>query len=239
MEQTIANRCFMLGGLNRNTDELPKGFQVELDRLVSFFEEAITPPPPPVAWPDYNPDGLPLAIQAASQGFQRLWTARLGLSHHEAVSKEHWTRIKALNKRIAGETDVEYDSLRPLADFVDFLREEVGNYLASPTGWTPRVPSEEEGQAALNLIRQQVDKDLHKLAAERVIEEQLEGWRRAFELKGKGSTSDRARELRGIYEEAAPVPSAVITEVSADFLAEVRRIVDAAVTNQKAVMADA
>ncbi len=238
MEQTIADRCFMLGGLNRNTDELPKGFQVELDRLVGFFEEAIKPPPPPVAWPDYNPDGLPLAIQAASQGFQRLWMARLGLSHHEAISKEHWTRIKALNKRIAGETDVEYDSLRPLADFVDFLTEEVGNYLANPSGWKPRVPSEEEGQAALNLIRQQVHKDLHKLGTQRIIEEQLEGWRRAFELKGKGSTIDRARELRDIYEEAAPVPSAIITEVSADFLAEVRRIVDAAVANQKAVMAD-
>ncbi len=237
MEQTIAERCFMLGGLNRNTDELPKGFQAELGRLVGFFEEAITPPPPPVAWPVYNPDGLPLAIQAASQGFQRLWMARLGLSHHEAVSKEHWTRIKALNKRIAGETDVEYDSLRPLADFVDFLTEEVGNYLANPSGWTPRVPSDEEGQAALDLIRQQVHKELHMLGTQRIIDAQLEDWRRAFDLRGKGSTFDRARELRDIYEEAAPVPSAVITEVSADFLAEVRRIVDAAVATQQAVMA--
>jgi hypothetical protein len=40
-----------------------------------------------------------------------------------------------------------------------------------------------------------------------------------------------------MYEEAAPVPSAIITEVTSGFLAEVRRIVDAAVENQRLVMA--
>ncbi|HME26432.1 MAG TPA: hypothetical protein VKI44_34765 [Acetobacteraceae bacterium] len=236
MEQTIADRCYMLGGLDRRTTELPKGYQVELARLVGHFEDAIRPPPPPVAYPRYNPDGLPLAILAASQGFQRLWLGRLGLTHHEAISKDHWTRIKALSKRIAGETNVEYDSLRPLADFVDRLTEEVGNYLANPAGWEPRVPDEEEAQAALDLIRQEVHTKFHELGMHRMIQDQLGDWRRAFELKGKGSALDRARELRDIYDEAAPVPSAVISEVSATFLAEVRRIVDVAVENQRRIM---
>ncbi len=233
MEQTIADRCFMLGGLDRRTRELPKGFQGELQRLLSHFETAIRPPAPPVAHPLYHPDGLPLAIQAASRGFQGPWLGRLGLAHHETTSKEHWTRIKALNRRIASELDVEYDSLRPVADFVDKLTEEVSKYLGNPAGWEPRVPDEAEAEAALDLIRQEVHAEFHNLAVRRMVQEQLEDWRKAFEHRGKGSTFDRAQEIRGIYEEAAPVPSSVITTVSADFLAEVRRIVSAAIQNQE------
>lgn len=43
--------------------------------------------------------------------------------------------------------------------------------------------------------------------------------------RGRGSTFDRAREIRDIYEAAAPVPTAVVTQPSAEFLREIRALV--------------
>ncbi len=233
IEHTIGERCFMLGGLDRRSTELPKGFQGELGRLISHCERAVEPPARPVAHPTYHYDGLPLAVQAATRAFQRPWLARLGLAPHDAVSKEHWTRIKALNRRIAGEFDDEYDNLRPVAELVARLTEEVSRFLSNPAGWEPVTPEEAEAEAALDLIRQIVHTEFHSLAARRLVQEQLDTWRNAFELRGKGSTFERAQEIRDIYEEAAPIPSAAMTDVSAEFMAEVRRIVAQAVDAQR------
>lgn len=235
MEQTIADRCFMLGGLDRRSKELPKGFQNELGKLITHCERAVEPPAPPIAYPVFHFDGLPLAVQAATRAFQRPWLARLGLVPHDSVSKEHWTRIKALNRRIAGELGDEYDSLRPVAELVARLTEAVSRFLSNPAGWEPTTPDETDAEATLDLIRQAVHTEFHSLALRRLVQEQLDTWRGAFDLRGKGSTFERAQEIRDIYEEAAPVPSAAMTDVSAIFMAEVRRIVSAAIDHQRGV----
>jgi hypothetical protein len=144
----------------------------------------------------------------------------------------HWLAFRDRIDRVARVVTVASGSAHWLAHPLSKLL----IYLANPTGWEPRVPDEEEAQAALDLIRQEVHLEFHKLGTHRMIQDQLGDWRRAFELKGKGSTLDRARELRDIYDEAAPVPSAIISDVSASFLAAVRRIVDVAVENQRRVM---
>lgn len=232
MEQTIADRCFMLGGLDRRSKDL-KGFQGELRRLIDHCERAVEPPSAPVAHPIYHYDGLPLAVQAATRAFQRPWLARLGLAPHDSVSKEHWTRIKALNRRIAGELNDEYDNLRPVAELVARLTEEASRFLSSPAGWEPLTPDEADAEAALDLVRQVVHTRFHSLAARRLVQEQIETWRGAFELSGRGSTFERAQEIRDIYEDAAPIPNAVMTNVSAEFMAEIRSIVSEAVEQQR------
>jgi len=224
MEQSIDARCYMLGGLDRRSKELPKGYQGELLKLLDNFARSILPPPAPPAFPRYNPDGLPLAVLAATRGFERPWLGRLGLGQ-DGVPKEHWTRIKALNRRIAGELDLEYDSLRPVADLVSRLTEEVSRFLDNPASWEPIDPTEEEGEAALDQIRQIVHARFHSLAVHRLVQDQLDDWRRAFALRGSGSTFSRAQQIRGILEEAAPVPDAIMAAPSAVFLSEVRRIV--------------
>ena len=235
VEHTIADRCFMLGGLDRRSKELPKGFQRELERLIAHCERAVEPPAPPVALPIFHYDGLPLAVQAATRAFQRPWLARLGLALHDSVSKEHWTRIKALSRRIAGELNDEYDSMRPVAELVARLTEEVSRFLSNPAGWEPTTPDEVDAEAALDLIRQTVHTEFHSLASRRLIQDQLDTWRIAFDMRGKGSAFARAQEIRDIYEDAAPVPTAAMTDVSAQFMADVRRIVSNAVEQQRSM----
>src|SRR5688572_26479984 len=135
--------------------------KAQLMTLVTFFEQAIIPPPPPEARPIYDPTGLSFAVQEAVNKFQSPWLARLGLGTYEGVRKEHWTRVKALNRRVAGELDVEYDSLRPVADLVARLTESISRFLDTPLSWTREPANEQEEQTAIAQVRRAVSVAIH------------------------------------------------------------------------------
>jgi len=234
IEHGLDSRCFMLGGVDRQLAKLPskaagymKGQLTELNR---FFEAAILPAPAADARPIYDPTGIGFAVQEAVEKFQGPWLARLGMGTYEGFSKEPWARVKALNRRIAGELDDEYDTLRPVADLVTQLRETISRFLNSPISWTRQPADEREEQASIAHIRQMVDIALHDLAVRRLVATHLVEWRVAYdEYRGPGSTRRRAIAIHGIYDSAAPLPDAVMTSPSVTFLAEIRRIVTSAI----------
>ena len=233
IERDIDDRCFMLGGIDRNINRLPARaaayMRDELARLVRFCESAIIPPPPPEARPIYDPTGISFAVQEAVSKFQDPWVARLGLASYDGVRKEHWTRVKALNRRIAGELDDEYDTLRPVADLVARMMESISRFLDEPTDWT-RVPQDEnERQSGIAQIRRAASAEMHRLALLRIVAQHLSEWRNAYDFRGRGSTFLRARAIRSIYEEAVPAPDAVMLPPSKQFLADIRLIVTAAI----------
>jgi len=229
VEHGIDGRCFMLGGVDRSLAKLPNRaadyMREQLCELVEFFKKAILPPPPPEACPVYDPTGVSFAVQEAVSKFQGPWLARLGLGTYEGVRKEHWTRVKALDRRIAGELDVEYDSLRPVADLVARLTEAVSRFLDKPLTWKHDPADEQEAQAVISRVRRTVSLALHDVSMKRLVEAQLGEWRTAYDFRGTGSADRRARAMRQIYEAAAPLPDAVMTAPSAAFLGEIRRIV--------------
>jgi hypothetical protein len=229
MEQTIDDQCFMLGGLQSGSELLPLGVKQQLGSVLAFVESRIEPPAIPDAKPSYDPSGLGFAVQRAADSFQRHWAALLGLEASSTVSPEHWTRVKALNRRISNELDVEYSSLRPVADLVRRVSEEVTNFLDNPIEWSRPPIDDTEAQAAIAPIRQEVFNGLHDLALTRIIEDHLADWRRAMDLSGKGSAARRAFEIRGIYELAAPVPGTINSEATLRFMNAVREIVQGAV----------
>jgi hypothetical protein len=232
MEKTIDDQCFMLGGLDSTSEKLPSGVKLQLEQLLEQFERSVTPPPLPDAIPSYDPAGLGFAVQRAADSFQRVWRFRLGFAHSAEVSTEHWTRVKALNRRIANELDVEYDSLRPVADFVGRITEEVSNFLDHPVFWTRPPIDDSEAQQAIAPIRQAVFRELHSLALTRLVKEHLSNWRRVNDYKGRGSATLRAIDIKGIYEQAAPIPGTVNSESSLNFMKVVREIVRTAIVEQ-------
>lgn len=234
IEHGMDSRCFMLGGVDRQFAKLPSRaadyMKGQLSELVRFFEAAILPPPSADARPVYDPTGIGFAVQEAVAKFQGPWLARLGRGTYEGFSKEHWSRVKALNRRIAGELDDEYDTLRPVADLVTQLRESLSRFLNTPISWTREPADEQEEQASIAHIRQMVDASLHDLAVRRLVETHLAEWRGAYdEFRGPGSTRRRATAILGIYDSAAPLPDAVMTSSSVTFLAEIRRLVASAI----------
>ena len=223
----------MLGGIDQNLDRLPtraaEYMGRELTMLVEFCEQAILPPPPPEACPIYDPTGISFAVREAISKFQGPWLARLGLGSYEGARKEHWTRVKALNRRIAGELDDEYDTLRPVADLVARLTESISRFLDAPIDWTREPEDEQDEQTAIAQVRRVVSAAMHDLAVRRLVEGHLGEWRTAYNYRGTGSTFHRARAIRGIYDEAAPLPDAVMPPPSKRFLDEIRHLVTGAI----------
>lgn len=229
IEKRLENQSFMLGGMQKSSNNLPKGFIKQLDSMTQAFMAAIEPPELPDAKPVYVSAGLDFAVQAAADTFQQVWQGRLGLKVQDGVKSEHWTRVKALNRRIAGELDDGYDSLLPVADLVSRLSESISRFLDNPTSWTYEPKDNEAEQSVISTIRQSVYDALHEISRDRIITSQLNDWRAAYAYRGAGSTSRRSLEIRSIYETAAPVPSAVMTEASAKFLDNAKAIVATAI----------
>lgn len=231
MERSIDAQSFMLGALDGPLNGLPPGVRAQLNALVAFVEQSIAPPEVPDAQPTYEPSGLGFAVQRAASSFQKAWAARLGFTVGATLPAEHWSRIKALNRQISTESSVEYDSLRPVADLVGRITEEVANFLDNPVSWSRQPVDDDEAQQAIAPIRQAVFSDLHSLALRRLVEQHLNDWRRGMDHKGKGSAARRAVEIRGIYELAAPIPGTVNSAPALEFMRDVRELVRMAVEN--------
>ncbi len=230
IERRIDQRCFMLGWLDQPTTRIPEGARKQLEALVGCFEAAIAPPTPAEATPFYDPAGLSFAVQSAAADFHSLWDARLGYGHRDGVSPEHWARIKALTRRVAlSMENYEYRHLMPVAELIGRLQEAISRFLDAPVRWEPPATDGDEAIAAISRIRAEVNTTLHSFAMERIVERNRLEWEDAYYYRGRGSSHIRAREVRGIYGEAAPVPMAELSEAASEFLGAVRKLVRRAI----------
>ena len=228
----LKDHDFYLGSLDRPVSKIPRGFIGELERMLQLMKKAAVPAAEAVrAAPRYSIGRLELHLRDAADGFKNPWFARLGLAYYEDVAKEHWARIKALCRRVANRwNNDEYGDLRPKADFVRQLQESISHWLNTPQGWTGAPRSDDERQEAIGRIRRQVFERIHELVADRLIVEHPDDWRRALSHSGTGSSVRRAREMRTIYDAAAPSMSSVMDPEDRKFLDEVIRIVSDVVT---------
>ena len=230
LDRRIDQRCFMLGWLDQPTTRIPAGAQKQLAGLVGCFEEAIAPPPPLEARPLYALDGLSFAVQSAAGDFHSLWDARLGYRHRDGVSQEHWARIKALTRRITLRMDnYEYRHLMPVAELIGRFQEAISRFLDAPARWDPPATGRDEASTAINRIRTEVNTALHSFAMERIVERYMAKWEQAYRYAGRGSSRERAQDLRNIYGEAAPIPGVELSEAASAFLGEVRLLVRRAI----------
>lgn len=222
--RAVEHDAFMLGGLQWNTGKLPGAIKAELRRLVERCLKAVAPPKIPDAAPVYNLLGLDFAIQAATQKFQDQWATRLGLAVRSNVPKAHWATVKALNRRVVFGLD-SYGSLQPVADVIRELQTQVSRFLENPSRWTREPEDEAEAQEALATVRQAVFSTLHDVARSRIIDEEQPQWNAAFDLRGPGSTFERAGEIKGIFDDAAPVPGPEMRPNTVAFLNAIRSLV--------------
>ncbi len=231
LERQIDGNAFFLGGLDRSTDKMPAGFLDQIRRLLESMKAVAQKPEVNIiAKPNYSREGLEIALRDAVEGFREPWKGRLGIEYKKETPKEHWTRIKALSRRFATGSAIEYDNLGPIADLIACLQENISSWLENPSGWEEEPESEDERIASLSLIRQSVFQSLHDLANRRINDQRIKEWQKAYyEHKGKGSTYVRAKEIDQIYEEAAPMISSVMSDTAREFLHELHQLIDDAV----------
>lgn len=228
LKRLSPDRLVFLANIQSQLPEKAKFTRNEFSRMLEAIQASIQPPAPVRYRPVYDVANLVLAIQKATQEFHDRWRGIFGMGSRSSVVTEHWSRIKALTRRVGIFKQDEYHTLRPIADLILRLQERISAFLSEPLEWHPALPKDGADDTriqAVDAIRREVNKRLHDLSRRRMIDERLSGWVKAYELKGTGSTFVRARELVGLYESAAPVPNDMPGPDANEFLFEIRELV--------------
>ena len=230
LERRLEEAAFFFGMLDRSTSNLPPQIVAEIcglfDQMQQSAERSVTVDAAPIC----SSSGLELALRDATDAFKRPWEGRLGLRYDDGTQKEHWTRIKALCRRIAHFGANEYDGLRPVADLVSQLQWAVSLWLDDQGDWT-RTPTDSEREQVTDSIRSEVYRQMHTFTDKRLVDVHKREWERAYQFKARGSSRDRARAMNRIYSDAAPNITSTRDAEAEEFLQEVLVIVREAVTD--------
>ena len=225
LRQRLECGCFFLADLHEPlSEDTPFGKRTisQLRKLLHAVDAVIERPQPAKARPVYDRMNLVLAIRSAADAFHETWRPRLGLGHNPGLAKEHWTRVKALSRRLATGWADEYDTLRPVADLRKELVERVYVFVQNPLRWKGPEPAEDQKQSCFDAFADDLGRRLLALCTRRVWRERAAQWQDAYYRHGIGSASVRARIIGNeIYEPAAPIPDLTPSRDRKQFLREV------------------
>ena len=209
----------------------------QLRKLLTCIDVVMERPEPATARPVYDRMNLVLAIRSAADAFHEAWRPRLGLESKPGYSKEHWTRVKALSRRLAEGWADQYDTLRPVADLRKELVERIYVFVQNPLRWEGQEPSNNQKQDRFDAFADNLGRRLREVCTRRVVHERALQWDDAYYKRGTGSTFVRARIIGDeIYEPAAPVPDATPSPDRNRFLREIIAEVERAADETDAVL---
>lgn len=219
----LEGHCFFLADIDRELrgETLASRQSIkQLRNMLDAISRITDRPELGIARPEYDKVNLVLGITAATQAFHRRWRGVLGLSYEADVDKVHWARVKALNRRFAEGTADQYDTLRPVSDLREMLKDEIYRTVASPGGWTGGArPDEDVATTVINEFSQAIERNLFEPLKERLRVAPRREWQEGFALSGRGSTTQRAQVIESdIFSRYAPVPSATPSPDRNEFL---------------------
>ena len=169
--------------------------------------------------PNYSLEQFTLGIRDAADSYKDVWRGKLGISHTNKASKEHWARVKAMTRRLMWGED-EYQRLLPVADLIGELQAAISTALERPESWT-RDGNEQEERRIINNIQQHLSQELHAIVKRRIVNTPQEQWNQAYEERGRGSSVRRAQLINKIYDRAAPSLRQEIDEFELEFQGEI------------------
>jgi energy-coupling factor transporter ATP-binding protein EcfA2 len=231
LKEAISDRTVFMSNLDVALSVKAVGTKRQFLKLLDIFKSRVKPLEPSDFVPIYDDANLILLIQQAMEEFREAWRARLKLASKSSLPPEHWTRVKALSRHISQLGADEYDNLQPVAEFIGHLQSHVARFLSKPIEWDPNEPPTEDLiNQSTAAVRQQVFQRLHGFARTRLIESRQNDWVHAFSAhRGRGSTVERSKDIEGIYNKGAPIPTGVAEQNANDFLTEVRHLVREAI----------
>ena len=241
LRQRLANGRFFLAQIDTVLTTVKKSGKrtiAQLNGLLDAINLIVERPKPADARPQYDKVNLVLAIKAAAESFHEAWLSILGIRLKPGIGKEHWTRVKALTRRLAtpGWAD-EYDTLKPVADLRQQLQTQIYVALQNPLTWEGGEPSDDEKQQIFDDLADRISKKLVDLATRRMRMERVADWQSAYNKHGRGSTFVRATIIAAdIYDRAAPVPDIIPSPERNRFLHEVMDAVQSVADEVGAVL---
>lgn len=225
LHQQMDRARFFVGGIHEQLDPRRKAGRRSIDQLDRLIGMLATPPELAESGPSrpvYDRMNLSLAVAEAAKHFHSRWRGLLGVEQNPQVPKEHWTRVKALSRRLAEGRDDEYDTLKPVADLRYELQSQVYLMLQRPLRWDGGEPSDDETQAIIDEVSNAVTKRLFALTKKRISDDVRLAWQEAYSQHGPGSTFVRAKIIAAdVYERGAPVPTVAASPDQNQFLKSV------------------
>lgn len=221
---------FFVGGIQDQLDAKKRTGSRTIEQLDKLLQLLTHPERATEAGPSrpvFNKMNLSLAVTEAAKTFHVRWRGLLGLENNPEAPKEHWTRVKALSRRLAEGWNDEYDNLKPVADLRYHLQMQVYLMLQRPERWSAGEPDEDQKQATLDALSNAVTNRLVELTQRRLRDEVRRGWLEAYLQKGPGSTFERARIIANeVYDRGAPIPTVSASPDQNRFLRDVAAAVN-------------
>lgn len=204
-EQEILSSCYYFSDLAN--DNISKMSQKQLLKVLNAIHERFRSR---VSFEDvvikYDEMTLYHHLQNAIDKFRREWGNIIGYPYTTSET-EHWSRIKALTRRLAYFDEDNYNhELQPLADLARCIKEELNSYLNKPMAISMLDMSDEKVIKKINYMKGQMNDGFLKFVRTELWKKEgrLEKWRNAYSHVGRGSTYERAVDINAIFDLGAP-----------------------------------
>ncbi len=241
LRRQLDQRRFFLAHADAVLDPTNKLGEQTIGQLRRLLKVLTTPEDQPdlgASRPVYDKANVVLAVASAATSFHRRWRAILGISFQPDVDREHWARIKALNRRFAEGSSDQYNHLRPSADLRELLKDALYKTFEKPLRWRGPVPDDNTITGVVNEMSQAVAKRLINVIYDRLSVRPTNAWQHAYSLRGPGSTYVRATEISdGVFSRHVPVPRSAVSPDQNEFLHAVIQVVEEAATEIGAELA--
>jgi hypothetical protein len=234
LRRRLDGHRYFVGGIQTTLDGSRKAGRRSLRQLESLVADLTTAPTDEgltEARPVISRMNLSLAVAEAAKTFQERWRGLLGLEYSSENPKEHWTRIKALTRRLGEGWDDQYDNLMPVAELRNELQRQLFLMLQRPVRWDGD-PSDDDKQQIVESISNAFTGPLFALTTRRLKDDVQTAWLEAYSLSGRGSTFVRARHISDrVYGRGAPIPTVAASREGTEFLREIADLVDRVATD--------
>ena len=204
-EQEILSSCYYFSDLAN--ENISKMSQNQLLKALNAIHERFRSK---VSFEDvvikYDEMTLYHHLQNAINQFRGEWGNIIGYPYTTSKT-EHWSRIKALTRRLAYFDEDNYNhELQPLADLARCIKEELNTYLNKPMTVLMLDRSDEKVIKKINYMKGQMNDGFLKFVRTELWKKEgrLEKWRNAYSHAGRGSTYERAVDINAIFDLGAP-----------------------------------
>lgn len=229
LRQRLDHARFFVGGIQDELDPEKKAANRTINQLEDLLDALSTEADRAEAGPSrpvFDRMNLSLAVSEAAKSFHSKWRGMLGLDFNVSAPKEHWTRVKALTRRLAEGWDDEYDTLKPVADLRFELQLQIYLMLQRPVRWDGGEPDDDTKQVIIDEVSNAITQRLFALTRQRVADDTRLAWQDAYAQKGTGSTFVRARIIAAdVYDRGAPIPGVTASPDQNRFLRSVAEVV--------------
>ena len=223
----LINSTFFLANLDEkyNQDEKYSWSNNQLIDLMNRLETMIHPVPVVAAEPTYDTSTILFKLKKASDRFHNIWEGYL-YGNISSIKKMHFTQVKALTLRLGYGGQTGYKDFKPVSDFWASLNEQISGFLASPIGWSPSNPTEEQKLNKIDELKQKISAKIEKYAIEKMKNQRIPDWQIAYDdFSGRGSAILRAKKIDSIYYNVIPLVSDDMGSITKDFIRDILNII--------------